>query len=405
MRIIERKTYLETLIRNRDRQIIKVISGVRRCGKSTLLESFMEYLLNAGVSKAQVVYINFEDIEFEDIRDYRKLYDYVTERLSLTQMNYVFLDEIQHVEGFMKAIDSLYIKKNVDLYITGSNAQLLSGEFATLMTGRFIEVKMLPLSFAEYCEAKGVSTGFSSALLQELYRTYLENSSFPYTLQIDEVKKDVLEYLRALYNSILLKDIIFRKRINDALMLESVARFLFNNVGKTLSSTKIAHTMTSFGRKIDQRTVEKYLEALRESQLFYEARRYNVKGKQELATLEKYYAVDIGLRFMLLGGQNLDVGHILENVVYLELLRRDYEVFVGQVDRTEIDFMATRDGITLYIQIAASIRDEDTLARELRPLRAIGDNHPKLILTLDDDPDGNHEGIVTKNALRWLLDC
>lgn len=403
MRIIQRKAYLATLVRNRDRQIIKVISGVRRCGKSTLLESYREHLLESGVADNQIIYINFEDIEFEDIRDYRSLNDYITERLSPKQNNYVFLDEIQHVKGFEKAIDSLSIKKNVDVYITGSNAYLLSSELATLITGRYIEIKMLPLSFIEYCDAKEVQTEASMVKLQETYRNYLENSSLPYTLQIDEVRKDVLDYLRALLDSIMLKDIVTRKRISDVLMLEGIAKFLFGNIGNTLSSTKIANTMTSSGRKIDQRTVEKYIEALRESLLFYEARRYNVKGKRELTTLEKYYAVDIGFRFMLLGGRDLDRGHILENVVYLELLRRDYEVFVGQVDRTEVDFVATRENTTLYIQVAATVRDKETLARELRPLKAIGDSHPKLILTLDDDPDGNYEGIIVKNALRWLL--
>ena len=403
MKILERKTYLDVLQRNRDRQIIKVITGVRRCGKSTLLETYREALLKTGISEQQVILINFEDIEFEHIRDYHTLYNYLQVRLDPKLMNYIMLDEIQHVEEFEKAVDSLYIKRNIDLYITGSNAFLLSSELATLLTGRYIEIKMLPLSFSEYCEMKGIGESAGTALLQETYRKYLENSSMPYTLQIDEVKKDVVDYLRSLFDSILLKDIIARKRIIDVLMLESVTRFLFDNIGNTLSSTKIANTMTSAGRKIDQRTVEKYLEALRESLLFYEARRYNVKGKRVLATLEKYYAVDMGFRFMLLGGRDLDIGHVLENIVYLELLRRGYEVFVGQVDRTEVDFIATKDSALLYIQVAATIRDELVLRRELKPLIAITDSHPKLILTLDDDPDGNFEGIVTRNALKWLL--
>jgi len=404
MKILEREQYLEILKRNRDRQIIKVITGVRRCGKSTLLETYRDYLFQAGVSDQQIVFINFEDIEFEHIREYHELYSHVLARLDKKQMNYIFLDEVQHVQGFEKAIDSLYIKKNVDLYITGSNAQLLSNELATLLTGRYIEVKMLPLSFSEYCEMKGIGGNAQMVLLQEAYRQYLENSSFPYTLQIDETRKDVVDYLASLFNSILLKDIIARKKITDALMLESVTKYLFNNIGNTLSSAKIANTMTSKGRKIDHRTIEKYLEGLRESMLFYEARRYNVRGKEALATLEKYYAVDIGFRFMLLGGQGLDVGHILENIIYLELLRRGYEVFVGKIDRAEVDFIAIKDGQTQYIQVAATIRDELVLARELKPLRLVSDSHPKLILSLDDDSAGNYEGIATKNALRWLLD-
>ncbi len=404
MEIIKRKSYLETLYRNRDKHIIKVLTGVRRCGKSTLLATFKEHLLATGVEDSQIIFINFEDIAFEDIGEYHALHEYVVQRLNPKRMTYIFLDEIQHVEHFEKAVDSLYIKNNVDLYITGSNAYLLSSELATLITGRYIEIKMLPLSFAEYCGAKGAGIGSGMAALQELYRTYLENSSLPYTLQIDGVRNDVLNYLQSLFDSILLKDIVARKRIADVLMLESVAKFLFDNIGSPLSSTKIANAMTSGGRKIDQKTVEKYLEALRESLLFYQSRRYDVKGKRVLTTLEKYYAVDIGFRFMLLGKRNLDVGHLLENVVYLELLRRNYEVFVGQVDRTEVDFIANREGRTLYIQVSASLRDENTLARELRSLQALKDNHLKLILTLDDDPEGNYDGIITKNALRWLLE-
>lgn len=404
MEIIERKFYLETLYRNRDRKIIKVLTGVRRCGKSTLLTVFKDYLLASGVQESQIIFVNFENIEFEQLAEYHNLYDYVMQRLDPNQMTYIFLDEIQHVEHFEKAVDSLYIQDNVDLYITGSNAYLLSSELATLITGRYIEIKMLPLSFAEYCGAKGADKSTKMARLQELYRAYLENSSLPYTLQIDAVRKDVLDYLQSLFDSILLKDIIARKKISDVLMLESVVKFLFNNIGNPLSSNKIANTMTSGGRKINQRTVEKYLEALRESLLFYQAKRYDVRGKRELTTLGKYYTVDVGFRFMLLGGRNLDVGHILENIVYLELLRRNYDVFVGQVDRTEIDFVAHREAETLYIQVSASVRDKDTLTRELKSLQNVRDSHPKLILTLDDDPEGNYGGIVSRNALKWLLE-
>jgi predicted AAA+ superfamily ATPase len=256
MRTIQRQAYLDTLTRNRDRQIIKVISGVRRCGKSTLLEMFRDYLLTQGISEQQIIFINLEDLEHEHLQEYRSLYDYVSSNLSREKMNYVFLDEVQHVKDFEKAVDSLYIKKNVDLYITGSNAYFLSGELATLLTGRYIEIKMLPLSFAEYCESKNLAPTSGMILLQEAYRGYLENSSFPYTLQIDAVKKDVLDYLRGLFDSILLKDVVARKKIADVLMLESVTKYLFDNIGNPLSSTKIANTMTSGGRKINQRTVE-----------------------------------------------------------------------------------------------------------------------------------------------------
>ena len=404
MEVINRKIYFDTLLRLRDKQIIKVISGVRRCGKSTLLESYRDHLLAQGVEDERIIFINFEDLAFGHLRDYRALHEYINAMLRTGKMNYIMLDEIQHVEGYEKAVDSLYIKKNVDLYITGSNAYFLSGELATLLTGRYTEIKMLPLSFAEYCEAKGVAALDGIVTLQDCYRRYLLNSSFPYTLQIDDASKDVSDYLQGLFNSILLKDVVARKRITDVLMLESVIKFLFDNVGSVLSSTGIANTMTSSGRKIDQRTVEKYLDALRECFLFYESKRYNVKGKRILATLEKYYAVDIGLRFMLIGGEGLNVGHILENIVYLELLRRGYEVYVGQIGQTEVDFIATSSGKRLYIQVAATVRGETVLRRELRPLQAIADSHPKMILTLDDDPEGNFDGIVSKNALLWLLE-
>ena len=396
--MIPRNDYINFLINSKDKQIIKVISGIRRCGKSTLFELYKEYLLKNDVDNSQIISINFEDIDYEDLQDYKILYKYIKDKLLDNKMNYIFLDEIQHVDSFEKAVDSLFIKKNVDLYITGSNAYFMSGELATLLSGRYIELKMLPLSFSEYCIGNTENISVS-----EKYRKYIENSSFPYILNYDNNDKEIRDYLNSLYSTVLLKDIVARYRISDVMMLESVIKFVFDNIGNQLSLSKIANTMTSDGRKIDVKTVEKYMKALMDSLMVYQAKRYNIKGKQYLKTLEKYYVVDIGLRYMLLGKRNTDVGHILENVVYLELIRRGYDVYVGQIGDLEVDFVAmNEDGIT-YFQVSASVRDENTLARELGSLLKINDHYPKYILTLDDDPVADYDGIKRINALDWLL--
>ena len=395
---IQRPEYLDFLIRSKDKQIIKVLSGVRRCGKSTLFEMYRDYLLANHVNTSQVLYINFEDIEYEELTDYKRLYAYIKERLIPEMMNYIFLDEIQHVARFEKVVDSLFIQKNVDLYITGSNAYFMSGELATLLTGRYIELKMLPLSFKEYCDATE-----NDLPLSRKYFSYIQYGSFPYILNYENNFKEVQDYLSGLYNSILLKDVVARYKISDVMMLESVSRFVFDSIGSQLSISKIAHTMTSAGRKIDQKTVEKYIRALMDSLLVYQAGRYNIKGKQHLKTLEKYYVVDIGLRYMLLGSRNTDVGHILENIVYLELLRRGCSVYVGQIGDLEVDFVAVNDKGTTYYQVAATVREKSTLDRELAPLQKIADHYPKIILTLDEDPDADYEGIKRTWVLDWLI--
>lgn len=397
--IINRQEYLEKLIALRDKQLIKVITGIRRCGKSTLMEIFQNYLKSNGVSDENIISINFEDYDNYDLREPSKLYSYIKEKLSDREMNYIFLDEIQHVEDFPRIVDSLYIKKNVDVYITGSNAYMLSSEIATLLSGRYVEIKMLPLSFKEYVE----STGDTKELSRK-YADYIENSSFPYTLELRDTPKELYNYLEGIYNSIVVKDIANRKKITDTMMLESIARFLFDNIGNPMSTKRIADTMTSMGRKIDVKTVGKYVSALTESFVMYQAKRYNVKGKQYLKTLEKYYAVDIGLRYMLLGTRSTDVGHILENVVYLELIRRGYDVYVGKIDDLEVDFVAMDKKQIAYVQVAATVRDENTLQRELLPLQKISDNYPKVILTLDDDPDADYDGIWRINVLDWFID-
>ena len=401
---INRPEYIDFLIRSKDRQIIKVVSGIRRCGKSTLFDIYRDWLCANGVASEQIVSINFEDIENEHLDDYRLLYDSITPHLLPDRMNYIFLDEIQHVRQYEKAVDSFLLSKNVDVYITGSNASFMSGELATLLTGRYIELKMLPLSFSEYCEGLELYSPEASLSKMEKYASYLTESSFPYTMQLGGRKKDIREYLAGIYNSILLKDVVARLRVSDVMMLESVTKFLFHNIGSLLSTSKIANTMTSAGRKIDQKTVEKYIKGLMDSLMVHQANRYNIKGKQYLATLEKYYVADIGLRHFLLGAGNADQGHILENIVYLELLRRGNDVYVGHLADGEVDFVAQNADGVAYYQVAATVLGEGTLHRELASLERTKDNYPKFLLTLDEIGSGTqHNGIRQINALDWLL--
>lgn len=398
MKILQRNDYLRKLESLRDKQVIKIITGVRRCGKSTMLEIMQDELRKTGVENEQIIAINLEDYDNKELRDPDALYAHVNSRLQKTKMTYVFLDEIQHVDRFADVLDALYIKPNVDLYITGSNAFLLSSEIATLLSGRYIEIKMLPLSFAEFIESSG-----NDLELGRKYVDYVTNSSFPYTVELRDNTTVINEYLQGIYNTIVLKDVMQRKSIKDAMMLESVLSFMMDNIGNTLSTKKIADTMTSSGRKIDVKTVEKYLSALQESFILYRAGRYNVKGKQLLKTLEKYYLVDVALRRVMLGRQGVDVGHILENVVYLELLRHNQHVFIGKVGDLEVDFVTINNEQTSFYQVSASVRNTDTLERELAPLKAIKDHNPKWLLTLDDDPDANYNGIRKVNVLKWLL--
>ena len=404
MKNIERKEYLDFLIRSKDKQIIKVISGVRRCGKSTLFGLYRDYLLENGVLSEQIIAINFEDLDFEEYTDYKKLYSYIKERLIEDKKNYIFLDEIQYVEHFEKVVDSLFIKPNTDIYITGSNAYFMSGELATVLSGRYVELKMLPLSFKEFCEGLENFNLPPMTMLQK-YNKYLIESSFPYTLELEGNKKNIKEYLEGIYNSIILKDVITRVKVGNPLLLESVIKFLFGNIGSLLSSSKIANTLTSLGRKTDYKTIEKYIKGLTDSLILYEVKRYDVRGKQLLANLSKYYVVDIGLRQLLLTNKSSDMGHILENIVYLELIRRGYEVYVGQLKDKEIDFVAINNEEINYYQVSLTVLDENTLARELRPLQEIKDNHAKYLITLDEIlPNSNYDGIKRVNAIEWLLE-
>lgn len=396
--IIERKEYLNKLITWKDKQLIKIVTGVRRCGKSVFLKMYQDYLKNNGVKESQIVTINFEDLDYEELTNYKKLYNYLKEKLIPNKMTYIFLDEIQNVDQFPKVLDSLYIKDNVDIYVTGSNAYMLSSEIATMISGRYIQIEMLPLSFKEYMESTG---NMNDGGIK--YTEYLQNSSFPYVLQLKNQPDEIRDYLEGIYNTIVVKDIVHRKNITDTMMLKSVLKFVFDNIGNPLSSKKISDTMTSLGRKINSRTVEKYLEAFSESYIIYPAKRYNIKGKEYLKSLEKYYIVDIGMRYMLLGSKMMDTGHILENVVYLELLRRGYDVYVGKIDNYEVNFVAQNHKGTIYYQVALTVRDEKTLQRELRPLQAIRNHYPKVILTMDEDSKIQYDGIRRINARDWLL--
>ena len=395
--MIERTTYLKDLISFRDNDLIKIVTGIRRCGKSTLFDLYIEYLLSNGVNSNQIIRMNLEDYDFNDIVDYNDLYKYINSKLVSDKMNYVFIDEVQKVIDFQKACDALYIKRNVDLYITGSNSKLLSGELATLLSGRYVEIKMLPLSFKEYISYVGESD------IQKKYVDYITKSSFPYALKLNGAK-EIRMYLDGLYNTVIVNDIAERKEISDIGMLKDVIKFMFDNVGNLCSSTNIANTMTSSGRKISVPTVEKYLEALTESFVLYKVSRYDIKGKNYLSTGSKYYLSDIALRYYLLGSKNMDEGHILENIVYLELLRRGYEVYVGKDDENEVDFVAFNEKGEEYYQVSYTVRDEKKLERELKSLNNINDHNPKFLLTADFTPYTSHNGIKQINVFDWLLD-
>jgi predicted AAA+ superfamily ATPase len=400
--MVPRPEYLLRLAGFKDKQLIKVVTGIRRCGKSTLLELFRAHLAGNGVAPEQIQAINLEDAGSAPLLDYKKLHERIVANLVPDRMNYIFLDEIQQVPDFQRAADSLFIKKNVDLYITGSNAHLLSGELATLLSGRYVEIPMLPFSFKEY-----LSFFDNRHDLSLKYRDYLVNSSFPYTLELRDAAavsqpSQIRDYLGGIYSTIILKDVMERKKIADPLMLESVVRFMADNIGNLCSTKKICDTMVSAGRKISVNTVESYIAALRDSFIFYRLGRYDVKGKQHLKTGDKYYLADPGLRFYLLGPEGADMGRVLENVIFLELLRRRRKLSIGKVDTAEVDFVA-EDDTREYYQVALTVRDKTTLERELRPLLAIKDHNPKYLLTMDDDPPASHNGIRQLNALDWLL--
>lgn len=398
--MIERTEYLEQLKRFKDKDLIKVVTGIRRCGKSTLFELFINYLKETGVKDDQIIKINLEDADY-NFESYKELYDYVNKQIDSKKNYYIFLDEVQNVPKFQKAVDSLYIKKNVDVYITGSNAYILSGELATLLSGRYVEIKMLPLSFKEYLSA----FNNSDKSRYEYFLDYMKNGGMPGNISIlQDNPNDLDTYLEGIFTTIVYKDIITRNNITDKMLLESVLKFIFDSIGSPISTKKISDTLTSKGMSTSNHTVENYISAFVESFLIYKAERFDVKGKNLLARDYKYYVVDQGLRSYLLGKKaGSDMGHVLENIVYLELLRRGYKVYVGKVDDLEVDFVAeNRDGLK-YFQVALTVRDEKVLERELKSLQKTGDHYPKYLITSDMDMEADYDGITKINVVDWLL--
>lgn len=396
MKYIERSKYLEFLKRHKDKKIIKVISGVRRAGKSVIFQLYRDYLLSSGVEEKQIISINFEDLKFYQLRDFLLLNEYIEERLVENQKNYIFLDEIQHVEKFELLADSLFIKDNVDLYLTGSNAYFMSSELATNLTGRYVEMEVLPLSFAEYLQDRDD--------IEKAFDEYLF-SGFPYLLQTDTYEERV-EYLRGIYNSILVNDIVRRIGNPDPSVIERIVRTLLSSVGSLVSLNKLKNTLKSNQVSISHASLEKYLTTLTDSLLFYEVARFDVKGRSLLERKGKYYVVDMGIRNMLLPDHKEDFGHILENIVYLELRRRYSKVYVGNVGKYEVDFVVVTDqGSYEYYQVSETTLSSETLERELRSLEAIKDQFPKYLLTMDRiNANANYDGIVKKNILDWLLE-
>lgn len=404
--MVQRKEYLDQLINWRDEQVIKVVTGIRRCGKSTLLLQFQQWLKENGVTDEQIVSVNFEELEYEELLDYKKLYQYLKERLVSGKTTYIFLDEIQKVSSFEKVVDSLYVKPNVDLYITGSNAYMLSGDLATLLTGRYVEIKMLPLSFEEFLSMTGLEP-------EQGFPEYLRSGGMPYIAAMNRTYEKVSTYLEGIYNTVIVKDIEDRqarkesdpskRKITDIALLKTIAKYLASVIGNPVSVRSITDYLISNGRKISPNTVNDYVEALTESFIFYPAERFDIVGKQLLKANRKMYIVDLGLRNHILPRRSYDLGFSLENMVYFELLRRGCKVTIGRVGNTEVDFVAEKQGAYEYFQVTADMTAKETFDREIRPLENIRDNYEKTILTMDRLTPGNYNGIQVRYLLDWLI--
>ena len=405
--MVQRKEYLDQLINWRDEQVIKVVTGIRRCGKSTLLLQFQQWLKENEVTDEQIVSVNFEELEYEELLDYKKLYQYLKERLVSGKTTYIFLDEIQKVSSFEKVVDSLYVKPNVDLYITGSNAYMLSGDLATLLTGRYVEIKMLPLSFGEFLSMTGLEP-------EQGFPEYLRSGGMPYIATMNRTDEKVSTYLEGIYNTVIVKDIEDRqarkesdpskRKITDIALLKTIAKYLASVIGNPVSVRSITDYLISNGRKISPNTVNDYVEALTESFIFYPAERFDIVGKQLLKANRKMYIVDLGLRNHILPRRSYDLGFSLENMVYFELLRRGYKVTIGRVGNTEVDFVAEKQGAYEYFQVTADMTAKETFDREIRPLENIRDNYEKIILTMDRLTLGNYNGIQVRYLLDWLIE-
>lgn len=405
--LINRPEYLNQLIENKDVDLVKIITGIRRCGKSSLLDLFHQYLLKAGVPEENIIHMNLESLRYRNLTDYVAFYDYVSKRIPKTGKTYLMFDEMQTIDHWEKAIESFRLDFNVDIYITGSNAYLLSGEFSTLLSGRYVEIRMLPLSFKEFLNFYRFETSVS---IEQKFQKYLQFGGMPILreYQLNEARSN--QALEGIYSTIVLKDILLRNPQMDQSTLEKLILFLCSNIGSITSPNSIGNALSQEGnigkvkdRNIASKTIEKYLGMLHESFFFSSVRRYDVKGKQFLKTLEKNYIVDLGFRNMLLGYRDADRGHILENVVFLELIRRDFHVYVGKVGELETDFVAEKPNEKLYIQVTESMQSPETRARELRPLKRINDNYEKIVLSMDRNYINSYEGIKSLNLIDWLL--
>ena len=400
--MIERNDYLKQLLSWKDQKIIKVLTGIRHCGKSTILKLYQEYLLNNGIDPSQVVSIDFEKLEYGDLQNYKKLYQYIKDRLVDNKMMYIFLDEIQNVPSYEKVVDSLHVKENIDIYITGSNSYIFSGQLATYLSGRYIEIPILPLSFKEVYNPQTDK--------EEAFQKYIKTGGFPYINQIQLQNEQIDMYLEGIYNTVIVKDIEERinrknsKNVTDIALLKAISKYLSSVVGSPVSIRSITNYFKSNERKTSPNTISNYIEALCESYLYYPVEVMDISGKEVLKSNKKYYIVDSGIRNYILPKQFYDLGFTIENIVYLELLRRRYNVNIGRSGRTEVDFIAKRNDVYTYIQVTASLVDENTFNREIRPLKQIEDNYEKIILTLDRYTLGNYEGIKVINIVDWLLE-
>jgi len=396
-----RDIYLSQLIKFKNKSLIKVITGLRRSGKSTLLSLFENHLIESGIKKNQIIRMNFESFDFNEIVSYKELYSYINSKIiDKNKKYYILLDEVQQVSSWEKVINSFLVDANVDIYLTGSNAYLLSSELSTLLSGRYVEIKMQPLSFKEYLnfiESDKEST------IQEKFNQYLEYGGLPTVVELLDNKDTIGPFLEGIYNTVIMKDVIERNEVRDAALLESLLKFIAANIGSIVSTKKISDYLTSSGRKTTSDTIDNYLKMLENAFIIYKANRYDLKGKMFLKTLEKYYIVDMGIRNKLTGLRNTDYGHVLENIVYLELLRRGYDISIGKIGTLEVDFVATKPSEKIYYQVCATIMDDKTRERELRPLKSISDNYPKYILTMDQTVFNDYSGIKVKNIIDFLM--
>lgn len=398
----KRDLYLNQLIPYKDKPLIKVITGIRRCGKSTLLSLYEHFLLSNGVNHEHIIRMNFESFQFDDINDYKSLHAYLAQRLkSKSVKHYILLDEVQQVSQWEKTINALMVDANVDIYITGSNAHLLSSELSTLLSGRYVEIKMQPLSFKEFMAFTEENFPFQP---REAFEEYLKLGGLPTIVELMDRPETIGPFLEGIYNTVLMKDVIERNSVRDAALLENILKFIAANIGNIVSTKKISDYLTSNGRKATSETIDNYLKMLENAYIIYKANRYDLKGKMYLKTLEKYYIVDIGIRNQLTGLRNTDFGHVLENIVYLELIRRGYSVSIGKVGTLEVDFIATKPNEKIYYQVSATILDDTIRERELRPLQAIQDNYPKCILTMDHTVFDDYGGIKVRNIIDFLLE-